>query len=489
MAIKTTKERMLPHHIESEQSVLGCILLDQDACLDLINTLHSDDFYVEAHRIIFDAMYTVFNSNAPVDFVTITDQLEKTNNLESVGGAEYISTLTNIIPSTSNFKHYAEIVKRNSVLRKLIEASNSIISNCFEGESTMQEVLGFAEKSIFDISQKEDKSGLEPLKEVTGDVLDKFDKIQKDRDSLRGLPTGVYGLDRILNGLQKSDLIIVAARPGVGKTSLSMNIVNYAAIHKNASCAIFSLEMPRIQLAQRSLCSVARVSMEKALNGKLTVNEWKALWGANEKLNKAKIFVDDSSLNTPAQILSKCRRLKAEHGLDLIMIDYLQLMNGGGKNDNRQQEISEISRSLKVMARELNVPVIVLSQLNRAVEGRTGPAKVPMLSDLRESGSIEQDADIVLFIHKPDLPADAPEELKQNPICEIVIAKHRNGALGNVKVKWIGNITTFVNLERDANEQSLDDLAPPPIPNDASAIDDSMPEIVPLEDSDITDIF
>lgn len=488
MAIKT-KERILPHSIEAEQSVLGCVLIDQDASMDVLNTLHSEDFYVEAHRIIFDAMYTVFNNNSPVDFVTLTDQLEKNNMLESVGGAEYIATLTNIVPSSSNFKHYCDIVKRNSVLRKLIDASNNIINNCFESE-TMQEALSYAEKNIFDISQKEDKSGLAPLKESTSEVLDKFDKIQKDRDSLRGLPTGIFGLDKILNGLQKSDLIIVAARPGVGKTSLSMNMVNYAAIHKKASCAIFSLEMPRVQLAQRSLCSVAYVSMEKALNGKLTVNEWKQLWAANEKLNNAKIFVDDSSLNTPAQILSKCRRLKAEHGLDLIMIDYLQLMQGGGKNrDNRQQEISDISRSLKIMARELNVPVIVLSQLNRGVEGRTGSAKVPMLSDLRESGAIEQDADIVLFIHKPDLPADAPEELKQNPICEIVIAKHRNGALGNVKVKWIGNITTFVNLERDANEQSLDELAPPPIPNDAPTVDENLPEIVPLDDSDITDIF
>ena len=275
----------------------------------------------------------------------------------------------------------------------------------------------------------------------------------------------------------------------MGKTSLAMNIVNYAAINKKASVAVFSLEMPRVQLAQRALCSVAYVSMEKALKGELTTQEWRALWTANDKLSKANIFVDDSSLNTPVEILSKCRRLKAEHGLDLVMIDYLQLMNAGGKaKDNRQQEISEISRSLKIMARELNVPVIVLSQLSRAVESRTG--KVPVLSDLRESGAIEQDADIVMFIHKPDIPADAPEELKQNPICEIMIAKHRNGALGNIKVKWIGNITTFVNLERDANEQSLDELAPPPIPNNSeTGVDESLPEIVPLDDSDITDIF
>lgn len=481
------KERVLPHSIEAEQSVLGCVLIDQDASMNILSELKGDDFYVEAHRIIFDAMYNVYSHNSPVDFVTLTDELEKTNMLESVGGAEYIATLTNIVPSSSNYKHYSDIVKRNGVLRKLINASNNIINNCFEAQS-MQDAITFAEKSIFDISQNEDRSSLLHIKTATGEVLEKFEKIQKDRDSLRGLPTGIFGLDKITNGLQNSDLILIAARPGVGKTSLAMNIVNNAAIKKGASVAVFNLEMPRVQLAQRSICSLAFVSMEKALKGELTVQEWKALWAASDKLNKAKIFVDDSSLNTPVDILSKCRRLKAEHGLDLVMIDYLQLMSSGNKSKdgNRQQEVADMSRGLKVMARELNVPVIVLSQLSRAVESRQG--KVPVLSDLRESGAIEQDADIVMFIHKPDLPADAPEELKKNPICEIIIAKHRNGALGEVKVKWVGNITTFVNLERDANEQSLDELAPPPIPND-SAIDESLPEIVPLDDSDITDIF
>lgn len=479
-----TKERILPHSIEAEQSVLGCVLIDQDASMNIVGELKGDDFYVEAHRIIFDAMYTVYANNAPIDFVTLTDELEKTNMLESVGGAEYIATLTNIVPSSSNYKHYLDIVKRNSVLRKLISASNTIINNCFEAQN-MQDAITFAEKSIFDISQKEDRSSLVQLKTATLEVLDKFERIQKDRNSLRGLPTGIYGLDKITNGLQNSDLILIAARPGVGKTSLAMNIVNNAAIKRGASVAVFNLEMPRVQLAQRSLCSVAYVSMERALKGELTVPEWKALWAANEKLSKAKIFVDDSSLNTPVDILSKCRRLKAEHGLDLVMIDYLQLMSSGKKTDNRQQEVADMSRGLKIMARELNVPVIVLSQLSRAVESRQG--KVPVLSDLRESGAIEQDADIVMFIHKPDIPADATEEQRRNYMCEIIIAKHRNGALGEVKVKWMGDITTFVNLEKDANEQSLDELAPPPIPNDS--IDESMPEIVPLEDSDITDIF
>ncbi len=304
---------------------------------------------------------------------------------------------------------------------------------------------------------------------------------------MRGLSTGLYGLDKITNGLQKSDLILIAGRPGSGKTSLAMNIVNYAAINGKANVAVFSLEMPRVQLAQRALCSVAYVDMERALKGELSVNEWKALWGANEKLSKANIFVDDSSLNTPVEILSKCRRLKAEHGLDLIMVDYLQLMNAGGKaKDNRQQEISEISRSLKIVAKELNVPVIVLSQLSRAVESRSDHR--PQLSDLRESGAIEQDADIVIFVYREDMYNSDPNA-PRNDIAKIIIAKHRNGPLGDVAVKWIGSITTFVNLERDANAQSLENLEPPTPKNTSANAEEDLPEIVPLDDSDITDIF
>ncbi len=480
--VNKTKERVLPHSTEAEQSVLGCVLIDREAGMNVLSEVRAADFYMEVHRLIFDAMYNVYSKNSPVDFVTLTDELEKTNLLESVGGAEYIASLTNIVPSSSNYKYYADIVKRNSVLRKLIGASNSIIKNCFEAQS-MQEAITFAEKNIFDISQKEEKSSLKLLKTATGEVLDKFEMIQKDRDSLRGLQTGFYGLDKITNGLQNSDLILLAARPGMGKTSLAMNIVNYAAVSNSSSVAVFSLEMPTVQLAQRSLCGVARVSLERALKGKLDVSEWKALWAANEKFGKAKIFVDDSSLNTPVDILSKCRRLKAKHGLDFVMIDYLQLMSAGGKaKDNRQQEISEISRSLKILAKELNVPVLVLSQLSRAVEARKD--KVPVLSDLRESGAIEQDADIVMFIHRPDLAADSAETNEKNPIAELIISKHRNGPLGTVKLKWLSELTSFANLEQDSNRQSLDELAPP---NNENQKD--LPEIVPLDESDITDIF
>lgn len=479
-------EKMMPHSIEAEQSVLGCVLIDTDACISIMSDIKEDDFYVEAHKIIFSSMYNVYKNNSPVDFVTLTDELEKNNMLESVGGIEYITTLTNIVPSAASFKHYGEIVKRNSILRKLIKASNNIINYCYEG-AEIKDALTFAEKSVFDISQKEDTSSLMPIRESTPEVLEKFEIIQKDRNSLRGLSTGLYGLDRITNGLQKSDLILVAGRPGSGKTSLAMNIVNYAAINGKANVAVFSLEMPRVQLAQRALCSVAYVDMTRALKGELSVNEWKALWGANEKLGKANIFVDDSSLNTPVQILSKCRRLKAERGLDLVMVDYLQLMNAGDKpKDNRQQEISEISRNLKIIAKELNVPVIVLSQLSRAVESRSDHR--PQLSDLRESGAIEQDADIVLFVYREDMYNNDPNAVK-NDIAKIIVAKHRNGPLGEVAVKWVGSITSFVNLERDANAQSLENLEPPtankPDVNDKA----DLPEIVPIDDSDITDIF
>lgn len=476
------EERMMPHSIEAEQSVLGCVLIDQEASINVMGELHEDDFYVEAHKIIFNSMYNVYKANSPVDFVTLTDDLEKNNMLESVGGAEYITTLTNIVPSAANVKHYVNIVKRNSILRKLISASNKITSYCYEG-AEIKEALTFAEKHIFEISQKEDKSSLMAIKESIPEVLDKFEIIQKDRDSLKGLSTGLYGLDKITNGLQKSDLILVAGRPGSGKTSLAMNIVNYAAINKKAKVAVFSLEMPRVQLAQRSLCSVAYVDMEKALKGELGTKEWRALWAANEKLSKADIYVDDSSLNTPVEILSKCRRLKAEHGLDLIMVDYLQLMNAGGKpKDNRQQEISEISRSLKIIAKELNVPVIVLSQLSRAVESRADHR--PQLSDLRESGAIEQDADIVMFVYREDM-YNRDENAPKNDIAKIIVAKHRNGPLGDVSVKWVGSITTFVNLEKDSNSQSLENLSPPPVINENK----DLPEIVALDESDITDIF
>lgn len=443
MANTKAYAKMMPHSIEAEQALLGCCLIDENVPVEVMSEINTSDFYVESHKQIFDAMKFIYNNNVAIDFVTLTDRLEKTSNLEDVGGIDYITSLTNIIPSAANFKHYVDIVKRCSVLRRLISSSQKIIENSYDSESA-EDAISFAEKEIFDISSKEDISSLEHMENALNKVIEKLDVIAKDKNALKGISTGYTDFDAITNGLQNSDLILLAARPGVGKTSFAMNIINYAATQGKKKCAVFSLEMPKTQIAQRSLFSVANVSMEKGLKGELDVEEWKSLWAAKKQLAEAQIYVDDSSLNRATDILSKCRRLKREKGLDLVMIDYLQLMTGNSKNvDNRQQEISEITRSLKIAARELDVPIILLSQLSRAVEARKDHR--PMLSDLRESGAIEQDADIVIFIHNPDAYPDIANDEPNTR--EIMIAKHRNGPLGTVKLKWVGEFTKFVNFK------------------------------------------
>ncbi len=436
----------MPHSIEAEQAVLGCLLIDNECAISIMARLKPTDFYTETHQNIFSVMQSLYQTNVPIDFVTVTESLEKKNILENIGGIDYITSLTNVVPSAVNFTYYVEIVKKDSILRSLIYAGQQIIEIAYDNDDAVQGI-SFAEKTIFDIAQNEEMSSLEHIGGALKGVIDKFDMIAKDPTLINGMPTGFTALDEILNGLHNSDLILLAARPGVGKTSLAMNIVNNVAINQKKKCAIFSLEMPKIQLAQRSLCSVGCVSMEKALKGKLDTNEWKALWQANKQLAEAGIFVDDSSMNTPSDILSKCRRLKREQGLDLIMIDYLQLMNSGRKSntDNRQQEISEITRYLKIAAKELDVPIILLSQLSRAVETRKDHR--PVLSDLRESGAIEQDADIVMFIYKADMYNDVVNN-DEPGVCEVIIAKHRNGSPGVVKLRWYGEYTTFMDLDK-----------------------------------------
>lgn len=443
----SNKAKIMPHNTEAEQALLGCILIDERVPVEVMAQLKKDDFYLDAHANIFEAMSTIYNSNKPVDFITVSDELDRTAVLESVGGLEYLTTLTNVIPSAVNFSHYHDIVKRDSVMRKLIGSGQKIIETAYKSEEK-EEVISFAEKLIFEIAQNEDTSSLEHIGPALKQVIDKFDEIAKEGGALkRGIPTGFKDLDRVTNGLQNSDLILLAARPGVGKTSFAMNLVINAAVNEGKRCALFSLEMPSSQLAQRAVCSLANVSMSKALKGKLSVEEWQAVWAANKKLNESGIYVDDSSMNTPIDILSKCRRLKREGGLDLVMIDYLQLMNSGSKSrENRQQEISEMTRYLKIAARELNVPVIVLSQLSRAVESRKENGYRPLLSDLRESGSIEQDADIVMFIYKPDMYNDVVNEHGPG-VCELIIAKHRNGSLEDIKLRWIGETTSFKDFD------------------------------------------
>lgn len=440
--------KIMPHNIEAEQSVLGCILIDVMAQADIIGIMQEDDFYTEAHRSIFSCMQKIYQKSIPVDFVTLSDQLDKDKLLDKVGGIAYITTLTNAVPSAANFKYYCDIVKSDSTRRKLISSGQRIIEDAYSNEDKDRS-LQFAEKEIFDISEKQARSALEHVGKPNGaikHVIDKFDSIAKDPTSLKGIPTGFTEFDKITNGLQNSDLILLAARPGVGKTSFSMNIIVNAAAELGKKCAVFSLEMSREQLMQRAICSLAKVSMAKALNGTMDAEEWKRIWAASKKLEQSGLYVDDSSLTTPADVLTKCRRLKAKENIDLIMIDYIQLMSSGSgrKNENRQNEVSDISRNLKITAKELNVPIIVLSQLSRDVEKASRPDHRPVLSDLRDSGAIEQDADIVLFLYNPEKYNDIPQEDEPGTV-ELIVAKHRNGRTGTVKLRWIGEYTTFVN--------------------------------------------
>ncbi len=405
----------MPHNIDAEAALLGCIIIDGEIQSELLESLVDDDFYQESHKEILNAMKAVYGGRKTIDVVTLTDQLDRDAKLDRAGGLQYITELAQNTPSAANYKQYFEIVRRDAVNRMLIRASKEIIENSMKGEEE-RDAIAFAEKKIYDISKRQDSGGLSGMEdgEVIQEVLKKFETIQADPNAFRGVPTGFKHLDRITGGLQKSDLIVLAARPGMGKTSLSMNIVETAALVHRKVCAVFSLEMPRVQIVQRLLCAHAGVSMEKALTGKLAQKEWKNLMLASDRLQKSKIFVDDSSRVTPAEILSKCRRLKSSAGaLDLVMIDYIQLMGGESKSakgsENRQQEIASITRDLKIMAKELDVPVIALSQLRRI------QTKEPQLSDLRESGAIEQDADIVMFINRPDATA-TPEEMAKGDI-------------------------------------------------------------------------
>lgn len=472
--------KIMPHNIEAEQAVLGCILIDVQAQADILGIMKEEDFYSQAHRDIFSSMIKIYQKSIPVDFVTVLDQLEKDKILDKVGGIEYITTLTNIVPSAVNFKYYCDIVKSDSTRRKLIESGQKIIQDAYENEDK-DKSLQFAEKEIFDIAEKQERSALEHVGKPNGaikHVIDKFDAIAKDPTSLKGISTGFKEFDRVTNGLQNSDLILLAARPGVGKTSFAMNVIVHAATTLNKKCAVFSLEMSKEQLIQRAICSLAKVSMAKALNGSMDGEEWKRIWVATKKLEQSGLYVDDSSLTTPADILTKCRRLKAKEDVDLIMIDYIQLMSSGNnKRDmNRQNEVSEISRNLKITAKELNVPIIVLSQLSRSVESRSENGHRPMLSDLRDSGAIEQDADIVLFLYNPEKYNDVAQDDEPGTV-ELIIAKHRNGSTGKVKLRWIGEYTTFVNLDEKF------------IVKNTAKVDYKSIEETPLENSETLDVF
>lgn len=455
--------RKLPFNYEAEQAVLGSIFLSQDAALVILNELKPTDFYAHEHQIIFEAMQRLFaKANNPIiDHITLKSELSAHNELETVGGLSYLARITNVVPSATNFTYYMDIVKRDSVLRQLIEAGGKIIDESYTADD-MESALSDAEALVYSISEKTDRSTLEPIRASLTGVLSEFDEAFQNPGANIGLPTGFAGLDMLTNGMHGGEIIQLAARPGVGKTALALNIATHVAVYEKKPVAIFSLEMPKIKLARRIVASVAQVNSRGIIRGELNENEQRKFRQAIAALADAPIYIDDSSLNTPGEILSKCRRIKNDknRGLSFVVIDYIGLMKAGGKGyeNNRQQEISDISRSLKIMAMELNVPILVLSQLNRSVESRSDHR--PMLSDLRDSGSIEQDADVVMFIYKSEKYRDIKESEVEQGIAELIVEKNRNGETGTVKLKWDGSTTTFSNMPEDVDKQSLQQTAP-----------------------------
>lgn len=439
--------RIPPHNIEAEQSVLGSMLLDREAVAVAADGLKPEDFYMDAHKEIFEAMVEIFDRGEPVDLVTVVEELRQRATLDAVGGVSYITDLSMTVPSTANIKYYVGIVEEKSILRRLISACNEVIRESYEAREDIELIVDHAEKKIFEVTQKNTTTDFEPIKTVLLDTYAKIEELSKNKGKVIGIPTGFVDLDQKTSGLQPSDFILVAARPSMGKTSFVLNVAQYAALHANVPTAIFSLEMSKEQLVQRMLSSESNVELQKIRTGELTEEEWIKLVEAAGPLSQAPIFIDDTPGISVMEMRSKARRLKMEKGLGLIVIDYLQLMSGRGKSENRQQEISEISRSLKALARELSVPVITLSQLSRAPEARTDHR--PMLSDLRESGAIEQDADVVMFLYRDEYYN--PDTEKKN-IAEVIIAKQRNGPTGTVELVWLGQFTKFVNYERTRQE-------------------------------------
>lgn len=435
--------KMMPNNFEAEQSILGAILIEQEVAIEAVAALSASDFYYEQHRIIFDAMQYLMQCRKPVDIITLSDRLENTQMIGKCGGVAYITELTDILPSAANWKYYLAMVQRDSLLRKLIGCSQKIIENSYGAEDA-EHALAYAEKEIFEIGKERETSSLTHVSDAANEVMKKLEGILSHTDDSRGLMSGFYNLDDITNGFLPAQLIVVAARPGCGKTSFAMNIVaNIAQKTPYKKIACFNLEMSTTELTQRLVCNIAHVKMSKALKGELNQEDIDRLWKAKRVLDESNIYIDDSALITPEEILSKCRRLSSQkNGLDLIVIDYLQLMSAKDRKDSKQQEISDISRSMKILAKELKVPVIVMSQMSRAVEKRDD--KTPKLSDLRESGAIEQDADMVFFLNREEGDNDSGFK----PIT-LIIAKHRNGPTGEIYYMFDGDSVKFTMAKKN----------------------------------------
>ncbi len=432
-----------PNNIEAEKAVLGSMLTKKTAVDDAIEILKGDDFYREAHRIVFNTMKVLHHDDIPVDIVTLSEQLAKDNMLEKAGGPGFIASLANAVPSASNVSYYANIVREKSDLRNLLNAANDISAMVYDGEEDVSTIIDRSEKRIMDVSSRRNTGDFEPLFDIVMDTIDRINVVYEAHGGLTGIPTDFTDLDKLTSGLQPSDLILVAARPSMGKTAFTLNIASNVAFRGRKTVAFFSLEMSKSQLMQRILCSETCLDAQKVRIGDLPPSDWARLINMAGNISKAPLYIDDTAGIQINELRSKARRLKAQHGLDLIIIDYLQLMQGSGKvsGDNRQAEIAEISRALKALARELNVPIIALSQLSRSVENRQ--IKRPMLSDLRESGSLEQDADIVMFLYREDY---YDKETKDQNITEVIVAKHRNGPVATVKLFFKKEFTRFDNL-------------------------------------------
>lgn len=451
--------RILPHSAEAEQAMLCCALIDRDAVAYMLEHLEEHFFSAEANQRIFAAMHAIRERCANVDLVTLENELK---DLNAVGGMQYLIAVSNAVPDASNYAAYAKIITEKYILRSIVKSCSVAVEGAFNNMDS-EELLNLIEAQIYEVAKEQEHGSLVSVSEITGSVMSKLEELAKS-GAYRGVPTGFAGINSVTNGLQKGDLVLVAARPSVGKTAFAMNMVTNIALQKPVRtsdgkseryvCAVFSLEMNKEQLTQRMMASVAGVSLEKINKGNLDAKDWKKLAEAKTALNSARIFIDDTSMIRPIQIMEKCQRLRGQEGhLDVIMIDYLQLLMSDRASESRQNEVAEITRYIKIMAKELNVPVVLLSQLSRKVESRQD--KTPILSDLRESGAIEQDADIVMFIHR-DKDVDHPTEK-----AEIIIAKHRNGALARIPMKWLGEFTRFVD-DDTRGEGAFDATHEPP---------------------------
>jgi len=477
---KKYTEKLPPQNIEAEQSFLGSLLIDKDAIIKVGDIVHPDDFYSDKHKLIYESILELFKRHEPIDLLTLANKLEEKDKLKEIGGRSYLASLSNMVPTAAHIKHYAEIVQKKGTLRHLIKAARNITELAFDEEEEVNTILDQAEQQIFAVSQGHSNDNFIKIDDILIETFERIDQLHKNKGKLRGTPTGFFELDKKIAGLQKSDLIILAARPGVGKTTFVLDIARQVAVNQKTPVAFFSLEMGKEQLVDRMLCAQAGVDLWKLRTGNLSESseDFPKIGNAMGILSDAPIFIDDYGAANIMEIRTKCRRMQMEIGLGLIVVDYLQLMEGHGRSDNRVQEISEISRGLKQIARELNVPVIALSQLNRGVELRQPP--IPKLADLRESGSIEQDADIVMFLYR-EAVYNKNLEFDKRHLAQLIIAKHRNGPTGTIDLYFDEQRVSYKNLDNKVSQNQ----APPTPEQQADAAYSQSPPLPKKTDSDL----